>query len=274
MTCRSHGDLAANAANPAVQALLPSPIPLTPDSQFRLITARRNPNMVILFVALLFGRPDIGLVSMSEVADTLSYIRERVETVIDAVEEETGHVGVTVIEAGARVEVVPSDPSGQISLPSLRVVHLHNAVADQRGYSNANREARTLAKIPASSGVRLAIYPEHRGLFDMLTANGGLQARLGAWARPSAGAALPAPVRALAGGALAATPAVRGSRRSRSVPGPWSPRASTRRNRTRPKPRPRPRRPGSPCCRWNREWWRSAGWRKVSLPCSRFQRCR
>ena len=32
------------------------------DSQFRLITARRNPNMVILVAALLFGRPDIGLV--------------------------------------------------------------------------------------------------------------------------------------------------------------------------------------------------------------------
>lgn len=31
------------------------------DSQFRLITARRNPNMVILFFALLAGRPDIGL---------------------------------------------------------------------------------------------------------------------------------------------------------------------------------------------------------------------
>ncbi|WP_116090574.1 CDP-alcohol phosphatidyltransferase family protein [Sphingomonas crusticola] len=31
------------------------------DSQFRLITARRNPNMVILFVSLLFGRPDVGL---------------------------------------------------------------------------------------------------------------------------------------------------------------------------------------------------------------------
>ena len=32
------------------------------DSQFRLITARRNPNMVILVAALLFGRPDIGLI--------------------------------------------------------------------------------------------------------------------------------------------------------------------------------------------------------------------
>jgi phosphatidylglycerophosphate synthase len=31
------------------------------DSQFRLITARRNPNIVILVAALLFRRPDIGL---------------------------------------------------------------------------------------------------------------------------------------------------------------------------------------------------------------------
>ncbi|MBA2770557.1 MAG: CDP-alcohol phosphatidyltransferase family protein, partial [Sphingomonas sp.] len=31
------------------------------DSRFRLITARRNPNMVILVGALLFGRPDVGL---------------------------------------------------------------------------------------------------------------------------------------------------------------------------------------------------------------------
>ena len=31
------------------------------DSKFRLITARRNPNMVILVAALLFGRPDVGL---------------------------------------------------------------------------------------------------------------------------------------------------------------------------------------------------------------------
>jgi phosphatidylglycerophosphate synthase len=31
------------------------------DSKFRLITARRNPNMVILFFALLFGRPDVGI---------------------------------------------------------------------------------------------------------------------------------------------------------------------------------------------------------------------
>ena len=31
------------------------------DSQFRLVTARRNPNMVILVGALLFARPDIGI---------------------------------------------------------------------------------------------------------------------------------------------------------------------------------------------------------------------
>jgi len=31
------------------------------DSQFRLITARRNPNMVILVAALLIGRPDLGI---------------------------------------------------------------------------------------------------------------------------------------------------------------------------------------------------------------------
>jgi phosphatidylglycerophosphate synthase len=31
------------------------------DSRFRLVTARRNPNMVILVAALLFARPDVGL---------------------------------------------------------------------------------------------------------------------------------------------------------------------------------------------------------------------
>ncbi|ABQ67672.1 hypothetical protein Swit_1307 [Rhizorhabdus wittichii RW1] len=35
------------------------------DSDFRLITARRNPNMVILFVATLFGRPDLGLIAVA-----------------------------------------------------------------------------------------------------------------------------------------------------------------------------------------------------------------
>ena len=35
------------------------------DSRFRLVTARRNPNMVILFVALLFGRPDVGIVAVA-----------------------------------------------------------------------------------------------------------------------------------------------------------------------------------------------------------------
>ena len=31
------------------------------DSLFRLITARRNPNMIILIFALLVRRPDVGL---------------------------------------------------------------------------------------------------------------------------------------------------------------------------------------------------------------------
>ena len=35
------------------------------DSRFRLITARRNPNMVILFVSVLFARPDLGLIAVA-----------------------------------------------------------------------------------------------------------------------------------------------------------------------------------------------------------------
>ncbi len=35
------------------------------DSWFRLITARRNPNMVILVISLIFGRPDIGIVALA-----------------------------------------------------------------------------------------------------------------------------------------------------------------------------------------------------------------
>lgn len=35
------------------------------DTWFRLITARRNPNMVILFVALLAGRPDWGIIGVA-----------------------------------------------------------------------------------------------------------------------------------------------------------------------------------------------------------------
>jgi phosphatidylglycerophosphate synthase len=35
------------------------------DSDFRLITARRNPNMVILFFATLLGRPDTGLILLA-----------------------------------------------------------------------------------------------------------------------------------------------------------------------------------------------------------------
>ncbi len=35
------------------------------DTDFRLITARRNPNMVILFVSMLFSRPDLGLLAVT-----------------------------------------------------------------------------------------------------------------------------------------------------------------------------------------------------------------
>ncbi len=35
------------------------------DSNFRLITARRNPNMIILFVATIAQRPDLGLISVA-----------------------------------------------------------------------------------------------------------------------------------------------------------------------------------------------------------------
>lgn len=35
------------------------------DSWFRLITARRNPNMVILIAAMLFARPDLGIVGVA-----------------------------------------------------------------------------------------------------------------------------------------------------------------------------------------------------------------
>ena len=35
------------------------------DSRFRLITARRNPNMVILLAALIVGRPDWGLIAVA-----------------------------------------------------------------------------------------------------------------------------------------------------------------------------------------------------------------
>lgn len=35
------------------------------DTEFRLITARRNPNMAILFVSLAAGRPDVGLIAVA-----------------------------------------------------------------------------------------------------------------------------------------------------------------------------------------------------------------
>lgn len=53
------------------------------------------------------------------------------------------------------------------------------------GLSDAIREARALAKIPASTAVRLTLYPEHRSLLDILTASGDLSARLGLLVKPA-----------------------------------------------------------------------------------------
>ncbi|CBE70145.1 MAG: CDP-alcohol phosphatidyltransferase family protein [Candidatus Methylomirabilis oxygeniifera] len=36
------------------------------DSYFRLVTARRNPNMILLTASLIFSRPDLGLVAVAE----------------------------------------------------------------------------------------------------------------------------------------------------------------------------------------------------------------
>jgi len=35
------------------------------DSRFRLITARRNPNMLILFLSMVVGRPDLGIIAVA-----------------------------------------------------------------------------------------------------------------------------------------------------------------------------------------------------------------
>ena len=35
------------------------------DSYFRLITARRNPNLILLTVSFLAGRPDLGLIAVT-----------------------------------------------------------------------------------------------------------------------------------------------------------------------------------------------------------------
>jgi hypothetical protein len=35
------------------------------DSRFRLITARRNPNLLLLTASVLFGRPDLGIIAVA-----------------------------------------------------------------------------------------------------------------------------------------------------------------------------------------------------------------
>ena len=35
------------------------------DSRFRLVTARRNPNLLLLTASVLIGRPDLGIVAVA-----------------------------------------------------------------------------------------------------------------------------------------------------------------------------------------------------------------
>src|SRR3546814_3955725 len=60
------------------------------DSRFRLVTARRNPNMVILFALLLIGRPDWGIIAVA--GWTLISLVVHLVRLFQAVEEkESGH---------------------------------------------------------------------------------------------------------------------------------------------------------------------------------------
>ncbi|SOB87022.1 Phosphatidylglycerophosphate synthase [Sphingomonas guangdongensis] len=59
------------------------------DSRFRLVTARRNPNMVILFAALVIGRPDWGIVAVA-VWTTLSLVVHLVRLVQAVVRKQRG----------------------------------------------------------------------------------------------------------------------------------------------------------------------------------------
>jgi phosphatidylglycerophosphate synthase len=53
------------------------------DSRFRLVTARRNPNMVILLVSLIAGRPDWGLIAVA--AWTLASLAVHMAQLVQAV---------------------------------------------------------------------------------------------------------------------------------------------------------------------------------------------
>src|SRR3546814_7972287 len=53
------------------------------DSDFRLITARRNPNMVILFASMLVARPDLGLVAVAAWT-ALSLVLDRKSTSLNS----------------------------------------------------------------------------------------------------------------------------------------------------------------------------------------------
>lgn len=87
---------------------------------------------------------------------------------------------------GRRMSADAVDAVAQGRVWSGRQAQARGLVDVLGGLGEAIREARTLAKIPASASVRLAIYPEHRGLFDVLTTTGAFSARLGLFAKPAA----------------------------------------------------------------------------------------
>ncbi|NUZ05232.1 CDP-alcohol phosphatidyltransferase family protein [Schlegelella sp. ID0723] len=59
------------------------------DSKFRLVTARRNPNLLILTVAVLAGRPDIGIVAVA-VWTVVSLVIHALRIVQAAIERRRG----------------------------------------------------------------------------------------------------------------------------------------------------------------------------------------
>lgn len=70
------------------------------DSDFRLITARRNPNMAILFVSVVVGRPDLGLIAVA-VWTVLSLLFHGVRLVQAWAEVRSGRPVVSWLEQGA-----------------------------------------------------------------------------------------------------------------------------------------------------------------------------
>lgn len=64
------------------------------DSDFRLVTARRNPNMAILFFGTIAGRPDIGLIAVAAWT-AISLVVHAVRLVQAYAQRATGHAPVS-----------------------------------------------------------------------------------------------------------------------------------------------------------------------------------